>query len=89
MWMALLKELRVLLITHLMQAPTMILNRPILRLQLHLYKIYNVGNNFPTTLLQFINTIEEKLGIEAKKELLSTQPGDLPATYADIKDLVE
>jgi UDP-glucuronate 4-epimerase len=51
------------------------------------YRIYNIGNNQPVELLRFISTIEECLGIEAKKELLPMQPGDVPATYADIEDL--
>jgi UDP-glucuronate 4-epimerase len=51
------------------------------------YRIYNIGNNQPVELLEFISTLEECLGIEAKKELLPMQPGDVPATYADIEDL--
>jgi len=52
------------------------------------YKIYNIGNNAPVKLLDFIVTIEEELGIEAKKEFLPIQPGDVPITYADVSDLV-
>ncbi len=52
------------------------------------YKIYNIGNNSPTRLLDFIQAIEEELGIEAIKEYLPIQPGDVPATYADVSDLV-
>ncbi|MBK5462552.1 NAD-dependent epimerase [Peribacillus sp. TH27] len=51
------------------------------------YKVYNIGNNNPVTLMEFINAIEEKLGIEAKKEFLPLQAGDVPETYADVKDL--
>ncbi|KQU17149.1 hypothetical protein ASG65_09620 [Bacillus sp. Leaf13] len=51
------------------------------------YKVYNIGNNNPVTLMEFINAIEEKLGIEAKKEFLPLQAGDVPETYADVEDL--
>lgn len=51
------------------------------------YKVYNIGNNSPVNLMDFINAIEEKLGIEAKKEFLPLQAGDVPETYADVKDL--
>ena len=52
------------------------------------YRIYNIGHNQPVELLEFIRVIEENLGIEAEKEYLPLQPGDVPATYADIDDLV-
>ena len=52
------------------------------------YKIYNIGNNSPVGLMEFIETIEETLGKEAKKEFMDLQPGDVPATYADVDDLV-
>ena len=51
------------------------------------YRIYNIGNNQPVELLRFVRIIEENLGMEAKKEYLPMQPGDVPATYADIDDL--
>jgi UDP-glucuronate 4-epimerase len=53
------------------------------------YKIYNIGNNHPVELMEFIKTIEEILGKEAKKEFLDLQPGDVPATYADVDDLIK
>jgi UDP-glucuronate 4-epimerase len=53
------------------------------------YRIYNIGNNQPVELGRFIETIESVLGREAQKEYLDIQPGDVPATYADIDDLVE
>lgn len=53
------------------------------------YKIYNIGNNQPVELLKFISVIENMLGKEAKKELLDLQPGDVPATYADVDDLIK
>ncbi|MHB8170311.1 MAG: NAD-dependent epimerase [Thermincolia bacterium] len=52
------------------------------------YKIYNIGNNQPVKLLAFISILEEKLGREAKKEFLPIQAGDVPATYADVDDLI-
>lgn len=51
------------------------------------YRVYNIGNNQPVELMEFIEALEEHLGMEAKKELLPMQPGDVPATYADIDDL--
>jgi len=52
------------------------------------YKIYNIGNNSPVELVRFIEVLEETLGLEAKKNLLPIQPGDVPATYADVDDLM-
>jgi len=52
------------------------------------YKIYNIGNNSPVELVRFIEVLEKTLGIEAKKNLLPIQPGDVPATYADVDDLM-
>jgi UDP-glucuronate 4-epimerase len=51
------------------------------------YRLYNIGNNEPVELLRFIEELENSLGVKAKKELLPMQPGDVPATYADISDL--
>jgi len=51
------------------------------------YKIYNIGNNSPVKLLEFIKALEDELGIEAKKNFLPMQPGDVYATYADVDDL--
>jgi UDP-glucuronate 4-epimerase len=50
------------------------------------YRVYNIGNNSPVNLMEFISTIEKCLGKEAKKYFLPMQPGDVPATYADIDD---
>ncbi len=52
------------------------------------YKIYNIGNNSPVKLLDFIYAIEKELGKKAVMELKPIQPGDVPATYADVSDLV-
>jgi UDP-glucuronate 4-epimerase len=53
------------------------------------YKLYNIGNNNPVELLEFIGEIEIALGREAQKEFLDLQPGDVPATYADVDDLMQ
>ena len=52
------------------------------------YKIYNIGNNKPVTLLHFIEAIEEEVGLKAIKHFLPLQAGDVPATYADVSDLI-
>ena len=51
------------------------------------YKLYNIGNNNPVELLSFISVLENCLGMEARKNLLPMQPGDVPATYANVDDL--
>ncbi len=51
------------------------------------YRLYNIGNHSPVRLMDFIATLEKCLGLEAKKEMLPLQPGDVPATYADVADL--
>jgi UDP-glucuronate 4-epimerase len=53
------------------------------------YKIYNIGNNNPVKLMDFIEAIEKKLGKKAKKNMLPLQAGDVPSTYADVSDLIE
>ncbi len=53
------------------------------------YKLYNIGNNQPVELLQFIEAIEKAIGKEAKKNFLPMQAGDVPATYANIDDLIQ
>ena len=52
------------------------------------YKIYNIGNHKPEKLMDFISTLEECIGIEAKKEYYLMQPGDVYRTYADVTDLM-
>jgi UDP-glucuronate 4-epimerase len=52
------------------------------------YRIYNIGNNQPIELMYFIEVLEKCLGIEAQKNILPMQPGDVPRTYADVADLV-
>ena len=53
------------------------------------WRIYNIGNNSPVELLDYIGAVEDALGIKANKEMLPLQPGDVPDTYADVNDLVE
>jgi UDP-glucuronate 4-epimerase len=50
-------------------------------------RIYNIGNHQPVELLRFIEVLENALGKKAEKRLMPLQPGDVPATYADIDDL--
>mgnify|MGYP001954400293 CR=1 FL=1 len=52
------------------------------------YCLYNIGNNSPVELMHYIETLEKCLGMEAKKDLLPLQPGDVPDTYADVDALV-
>ena len=51
------------------------------------YKIYNLGNNNPVELKEFIATIENLMGKSARKNFLPMQPGDVVATYADVEEL--
>ena len=51
------------------------------------WKVYNIGNNSPVELEEFIRAIEDSIGLKAKKNFLPLQPGDVPDTYADISAL--
>ena len=53
------------------------------------WRVYNIGNNNPVKLMDCIDALEEALGIKAKKEFLPLQPGDVPDTFADVKDLID
>jgi len=53
------------------------------------WRVYNIGNNHPINLLDYICALEKALGIEAKKEFLPMQPGDVPDTWANVDDLVD
>jgi len=53
------------------------------------YKIYNIGNNSPVQLSEFIEQIEKALGRKATREYMDMQPGDVPATFADVDDLIK
>lgn len=52
------------------------------------FALYNIGNHQPVELLKFIAVLEQCLGVQAQKELLPMQPGDVPVTYADVSDLM-
>jgi UDP-glucuronate 4-epimerase len=52
------------------------------------WKVYNIGNNQPVQLLDYIKAIENSLDLKAEKELLPLQPGDVPDTFADVDDLI-
>ena len=52
------------------------------------YRVYNIGNNQPVELMHLIEVLERNLGQTAVKEMLPMQPGDVPATFADVDDLI-
>jgi UDP-glucuronate 4-epimerase len=52
------------------------------------YRLYNIGNHSPVELLTFIETLEQIMGKTAQKNFLPMQPGDVPATFADVGDLI-
>ena len=52
------------------------------------YRIYNIGNNNPVTLREFISAIEDGCGLKANENHLPMQPGDVPVTFSDIDDLI-
>ncbi len=52
------------------------------------WRVYNIGNNNPVELLEIVRILEDVIGKKAKRELLPMQPGDVPATYADVDDLM-
>lgn len=54
-----------------------------------LYKVYNIGNNNSVKLLDFIKEIETNLGVEAQKNMLPIQPGDVERTWANVDDLIK
>ena len=53
------------------------------------WRVYNIGNNQPVELMDYISALEKALGKKAEKELLPLQTGDVPETFADVDDLVE
>ena len=53
------------------------------------YKIYNIGNNAPVKLMDFIETLEKKIGKTAQKNMMEMQPGDVYSTYADTSELIK
>jgi UDP-glucuronate 4-epimerase len=52
------------------------------------YKVYNIGNSSPVLLMDYIHAIEKGLGKKAEMELLPLQPGDVPASHAEVSDLI-
>lgn len=52
------------------------------------WRVYNIGSNNPVEVLEVVRLLEEAIGKKAKRELLPMQPGDVPATYADVDDLM-
>ncbi len=52
------------------------------------FKIYNIGNSAPVLLMDYIHAVEKGLGKQAEMDLLPLQPGDVPASHADVEDLV-
>lgn len=52
------------------------------------YKVYNIGNNNPVKLMDFITALENKIGKTAEKNMLPIQAGDVPSTFADVSDLI-
>jgi len=52
------------------------------------WRVYNIGNNKPVEVLKVVALLEQELGRKAKTEMLPMQPGDVPATYADVDDLM-
>ncbi len=53
------------------------------------YRVYNIGNNNPVELMHLISVLEDALGKKAEKNMLPIQPGDVPATWADVDDLIQ
>lgn len=51
------------------------------------YRVFNIGNNDPVQLLEYIHVLEEELGMKANMQLLPMQPGDVPSTMADVSEL--
>lgn len=52
------------------------------------YRLYNIGSHRPVILIDYIETLEKALGIEAEKIMLPLQPGDVSSTYADVEQLI-
>ncbi|TCS64982.1 NAD-dependent epimerase [Varunaivibrio sulfuroxidans] len=51
------------------------------------FRVYNIGSDKPESLMRYIEVLEDNLGLKAKKNMLGMQPGDVPATWADVDDL--
>ena len=59
-----------------------------IRTSLAPWRIYNIGNNQPVELLEYVRAIEDSIGKRAVIELLPIQPGDVPDTHANVEDLI-
>ncbi len=68
--------------------PTWSSDKPDAGTSLAPYRLYNIGNHNPVELQYLIEVLEKKLGRKAQKNLVPIQPGDVPATYADVEDLM-
>ena len=66
----------------------MLCNAPLPNSEGDKFKVYNIGNNQPEKLMDYIETLERSLGIVAQKEFLPMQPGDVYQTYADVDELI-
>ena len=64
-------------------------NEPDISTSLAPYRLYNIGNNAPIALMEFIETLEKAIGKEAKKRFMPMQDGDVVSTYADVSGLIE
>lgn len=53
------------------------------------YSVYNIGNGNPVKLMEFVESLEKSLGIEANKNFMGMQPGDVYQTYADVESLFD
>ena len=53
------------------------------------YRIFNIGNGTPIKLMRYVKAIEAELGIKGKYNMMELQPGDVPATHADVSSLQE
>jgi UDP-glucuronate 4-epimerase len=51
------------------------------------FRLFNIGNNAPVRLLDYVEALEDALGRKTERELLPLQPGDVPATFADVSEL--
>jgi UDP-glucuronate 4-epimerase len=75
-------------IDDIVEGLTRVLDKPPIKGHKPPYSIYNIGNNNPVELMDYIKALEDALGTKSRKELLPLQPGDIPDTYADVDDLI-
>ncbi|MGF1534143.1 MAG: NAD-dependent epimerase [Bernardetiaceae bacterium] len=77
------------ILTHLPEGQTFAGSIPSPAVSTAPYRLYNIGNNNPVALMDFIAAVENALGKKAKKEFRPIQPGDVETTYADVDDLIQ